>query len=132
MIFADTGAFVALLRQKDRHHLAAKRFFAARPLLVTTDYVVDETVTLLLTRISRDAAERFLRTIIQSRFVRLEMVGPDGFQAAVALFHRHHDKAWSFTDCTSFAVMKRLHLAQAFAFDSHFEQMGFARVPAER
>jgi predicted nucleic acid-binding protein len=131
VIFADTGAFIALLRQKDRHHRAAKTFLATRPLLVITDYVVDETVTLLLTRVSRDAADHFLSTILQSRFIRLEMVGPEGFHEAAVLFRHHRDKSWSFTDCTSYAVMKRLRLTQAFAFDAHFEQRGFALVPRE-
>jgi len=129
VIFADTGGFVALLREKDRHHGAARAFMVERPLLVTTDYVVDETVTLLLTRVGRPAAERFLDSVVKSRLVRLEMVGGDGFQKGVALFRHHPDKAWSFTDCTSFAVMERLHLTRAFAFDSHFEQCGFTRLP---
>ncbi|MBI1864944.1 MAG: type II toxin-antitoxin system VapC family toxin, partial [Nitrospirae bacterium] len=108
MIFADTGAFVALLREKDENYLAAKEFLASRPVLVTTDYVVDETVTLLLTRVGRKAAIRFLDAIQQSRFVRLDMVGPAGFREAADLFRAHNDKTWSFTDCASFAVMKRL------------------------
>ena len=40
------------------------------------------------------------------------------------------DKLWSFTDCTSYAVMKRLNISEVFAFDHHFEQMGFVRLPA--
>jgi hypothetical protein len=127
--FADTGGFVALLRQKDRHHRATQAFMAQRPILVTTDYVVDETVTLLLTRLGRKAAERFLDSIQKSRLVRVEMVGNDGFQQAIALFRRHPDKEWSFTDCTFFAVRERLHLTHAFAFDTHFEQRGFIRLP---
>ena len=39
------------------------------------------------------------------------------------------DKTWSFTDCTSFAVMKNMGLTEVFAFDHHFEQMGFIRLP---
>jgi hypothetical protein len=50
--------------------------------------------------------------------------------AAFAIFKRYHDKGFSFTDCTSFAVMKALKLRKAFAFDRHFEQMeGFSRLP---
>ena len=128
MTFADTGAFVALLRQKDENYPAAKEFLSSRPTLVTTDYVVDETVTLLLTRVSREAAVRFLDAVQHSRFVRLEMVGSPGFQEAADLFRSHEDKTWSFTDCASFAVMKRLGITQAFTFD-HFSRMGFTCVP---
>jgi predicted nucleic acid-binding protein len=50
---------------------------------------------------------------------------------AWGVFHSHRDKGWSFTDCTSYAVMRRLRLSQAFAFDRHFSQMlGIRRVPA--
>lgn len=129
MIFVDTGAFVALMRQKDRHHEAARNFMAAPPPLVTSDYVVDETVTLLLTRIGRDAAERFLESIRSSRLLRLEMVGKEGFNQAESVFLYHKDKEWSFTDCTSFAIAKRLGIEEVFGFDHHFEQMGLRRVP---
>ena len=129
MIFVDTGAFVALMRQKDRHHEAARSFMDGPPPLVTSDYVVDETVTLLLTRVGRDAAERFLRGIHSSRLLRLEMVGKEGFRQAASLFLHYKDKDWSFTDCTSFALAKRLGIEEVFGFDHHFEQMGLGRVP---
>jgi hypothetical protein len=41
------------------------------------------------------------------------------------------DKLWSFTDCTSYVVMKELGIADVFAFDHHFEQMGFVRLPSD-
>ena len=129
MIFVDTGAFIALMRKKDRHHEAASRFMVDPPLLVTSDYVVDETATVLLTRVSRQAAERFVEGIGSSRLLRLEMVGKEGFAQARSLFLQYHDKDWSFTDCSSLAVAKRLNLDQVFAFDRHFEQMGLHRLP---
>jgi predicted nucleic acid-binding protein len=52
----------------------------------------------------------------------------DDVEAAWRLFSTHQDKAWSFTDCTSYAVMKRLSIVEAFAFDDHFRQFGFAVV----
>jgi predicted nucleic acid-binding protein len=117
------------MRQKDRHHNAARDFLAFSPPLVTSDYVVDETVTLLLTRIGRGAAERFLQSIRSSRLVRLEMVGKEGFDQAERVFLDHKDKEWSFTDCTFFAIAKRLGIDEIFGFDHHFEQMGLRRVP---
>jgi predicted nucleic acid-binding protein len=39
------------------------------------------------------------------------------------------DKEWSYTDCTSYVVMKQLDISEAFAFDHHFEQMTFVRKP---
>ena len=49
---------------------------------------------------------------------------------AWGLFQRYRDKAFSFTDCTTFALMTRLRIAVAFAFDVHFRQYGrFVVVP---
>jgi len=42
---------------------------------------------------------------------------------------RHHDKRYSLTDCISFVVMKRMKLKTALAFDQHFVQAGFERIP---
>ena len=40
-------------------------------------------------------------------------------------FKNHEDKGFSFTDCTSFMIMKAHNLNQVLAFDHHFSQMGF-------
>jgi len=42
------------------------------------------------------------------------------------------DKDFSFTDCTSFVLMREMRLTQALTTDSHFRQMGFQVVPAAR
>jgi hypothetical protein len=46
-----------------------------------------------------------------------------------ALFKKYDDKRVSFTDCTSFALMKRLGIIAAFTFDDEFEQVGFTKFP---
>jgi len=48
---------------------------------------------------------------------------------AWSLFERRPDKAYSFTDCTSFIVMRRLKLGIAAALDNHFLQEGFQIRP---
>jgi predicted nucleic acid-binding protein len=53
-------------------------------------------------------------------------VTSERFVEAQTVFRRYNrDKTWSFTDCTSFAVMKELKIKTVFTFDDHFEQMGF-------
>lgn len=86
---------------------------------------MDETITLLLLRHSHEAAEDFLETIERTEAVRLEWIGPDRFRAAGALFRRHRDKEWSFTDCVSFTLMNELRIRDAFTTDHHFRQAGF-------
>jgi predicted nucleic acid-binding protein len=60
----------------------------------------------------------------------LEYVVPADVQQAWIVFASFRDKQWSFTDCVSFALMKRLGIPSAIALDEHFEQMpGISRVP---
>jgi uncharacterized protein len=97
--------------------------------LVTTDFVVDETLTLTRFRLGLDAAESWYQQIDRSSRLRWERVDGDRFEKARHLFFRYRDKDFSFTDCTSFAVMRELRLTQALTTDSHFRQMGFHVVP---
>jgi predicted nucleic acid-binding protein len=69
--------------------------------------------------------------VLQSPLVKRINVDEKIWQAAWDLFVRHDDKHFSFTDCTSFAIMRQLGLLNAFAFDHNFEQAGFVMLPAE-
>jgi predicted nucleic acid-binding protein len=61
---------------------------------------------------------------------RLEYVTEQDIEQAWIVFSTYRDKAWSFTDCTSLAVMRRLGLSHAIALDQHFDQMpGIATIP---
>jgi len=129
-VFMDSAGFLALWDAGDEHHAAAARLQAKladeRRRFVTSEYVVDETVTLLLIRHSHAAATDFLDTIERSEALRLEWIGPERFHAAAGLFRRHADKEWSFTDCVSFTLMRELRIRDAFTTDHHFRQAGFA------
>jgi predicted nucleic acid-binding protein len=129
-VFMDSAGFLALWDTGDEHHAAAirlqeelvrksRRFF-------TTEYVVDETVTLLLVRHSHTAAVDFLDTVERSEALRLEWIGPERFHTAAALFRKHADKGWSFTDCVSFISMRESRSRDAFTTDHHFKQAGFS------
>jgi uncharacterized protein len=128
-VFMDSAGFLALWDAGDEHHARAvslqAELAAKRRRFLTSDYVVDETVTLLLIRHSHAAAANFLDTIERSESLRLEWVGPDRFHAAAALFRKYADKEWSFTDCVSFVVMRELRIPEAFTTDPHFKQAGF-------
>ena len=64
MIFVDTGAWIALLNQRDQYHDDAVVIYNGlkqqKARLLTTDYVIDETVTWLKYRSSHQVAVRFL------------------------------------------------------------------------
>lgn len=128
-VFMDSAGFLALWDASDAYHAAAVQLQEAlarkRRRFLTTEYIVDETVTLLLVRHSHAAAVDFLDTIESSEVLRLEWIGPERFQAASAYFRKHSDKNWSFTDCVSFTTMRELRVREAFTTDHHFEQAGF-------
>ncbi|MFA5028330.1 MAG: PIN domain-containing protein [Candidatus Methylomirabilota bacterium] len=131
LLFVDTSAWYALLDRKDRNHLPAAHFVQQLPLpLVTSTYVLDETLTLVQRHLGHALAVRVGRQIWEEKIARLVRVTPADEAAAWSIFTRHSDKGFSFTDCTSFALMQRLGLEAAFAFDAHFEQSGrFLRLP---
>jgi len=137
MIFVDTSAFYALEVEDDVNHERALEF--AEELrkgrygaLVTTDYVLDETLTLLRSRHGLEAATLFYSKVARSKSLKIVWVDEELFRKAVEIFAKSKGRAWSFTDCVSFATMKLLGISYAFAFDEHFAQAGFVALPSRR
>ena len=133
-LFVDTGAFIALIDADDEKHKAAAAFYrnskekGAR--FVTTTFVVCETMNYLRARISHDIAVLFRENLKKSGFNEVITVTASIEEGAFAIFKRYADKEFSFTDCTSFSIMRSLKLKTAFAFDKHFGQIeGLNRLP---
>ncbi len=97
--------------------------------LVTTDYVSDETLTLLRMRLGLDAAERWWGIVSATSRLRWEAIDADRAERARSWLFGWRDHAFSFTDCTSFVVMKELRLTLALTGDDHFRIAGFDIVP---
>jgi predicted nucleic acid-binding protein len=131
-VFVDTSAFIALLDPRDDCHDQAVHIeqtlsnWTAR--LVTTNFVLDETYTGLRGKIQHSATLRFRDSVRQSQRLSVVRITEVVEDQAWEIFARYDDKHFSFTDCTSFAVMQQLGITTAFAFDEHFEQFGFMRV----
>jgi predicted nucleic acid-binding protein len=133
-VFVDTGAFIALTDADDENHKAAAAFYRSAKergtRFVTTNFVICETMNYLRARISHPVAVFFRENLKKSGFIEMVTVTPSVEDAAFAIFKRYADKDFSFTDCTSFSVMKSLKLKSGFAFDKHFEQFeGITRLP---
>jgi uncharacterized protein len=136
-IFVDTSAWDAIEDSGDRHHAAALRFkeelVQQQTRLYVTNFILDESYTLLLYNIGYTRTVAFKRTIdlMQTGGILIVVHVSEAIeQAAWTVFERfNQDKAWSFTDCTSKVVMENLGIGQVFVFDHHFEQMGFLRRP---
>ena len=131
--FLDTGFLIALEAADDQHHAAAiaawRETRKRRVTFVTTSYVFDEAVTFFNSRGHHAKAVTIGEVLLNSRLVTLVHVDEPIFAEAWREFTHQSDKRYSLTDCVSFVVMKRLRIKSALAFDKHFTQAGFERLP---
>ena len=129
MIFVDTSAWFARVVPTDPHHPTAFQWTAANEeRLITTDYVVDETLTLLRSRGHITYALSLGELLFSESIADLHYLTPDEILAAWIVFRDYSDKDWSFTDATSKVVIEKLGIRQAFAFDEHFRQFGSVEI----
>lgn len=128
-IFIDSSAWIAINNKKDQFHNKAikinRELLQNRCHYITTNFVLDETYTALLTKVSCFAAVDFGEKVINSRAISIIHITAKFEKEAWNIFKQYSDKFFSFTDCTSFVIMRRLRLEEAFTGDHHFEQAGF-------
>jgi predicted nucleic acid-binding protein len=123
MIFVDTSAWFAAYVPNDPQHAQVKHVLSSAPRLVTTDYILDETITLMKVLGHVDRAYHFGPHLLTGTAAKMEYIQPSDVENAWIAFAQFRDKAWSFTDCTSYVVMKRLGVTTAASLDDHFRQM---------
>jgi uncharacterized protein len=133
LLFADTAGWMACADSADPAHVrsctARDQWLEKEGLLLTTDYIIDETLTLLRLRLGLAAAEKWWHSIAASSRVQRELIHEERAERARGIFFRYRDKDFSFADCTSFALMREMRLRQALTTDTHFRQAGFQMVP---
>lgn len=124
-IMVDTSAIYALIDRSDNWHLRARQLFnelKGQELdLILTNFVVAETHSLLLSRNGHELAREWLRTLVWT----IEYVTKEDEKRAREIIVNYRDKSFSYTDASTFAVMERLGLKVALAFDNHFNQFGW-------
>ena len=131
----NTWAWYALADTRDPDHEAAQqaneRLIDQGHTFVTTNFVLAETITLIRYHLHHTAAVRFwhaLHELISAGLVELVRVSETRERAAWEIFERYTDQTFSYTDCTSFAVMDDLELTCAFTADRHFATCGYVLV----
>jgi predicted nucleic acid-binding protein len=139
MIFVDTWAWIALSDKTDQYHsIAAKeqrRLSSGRETFVTSDFVLTEFINYLNSSVPATRAQAVIEALfsqVAARAITLVHVSPEQFQKAWELRKKYSDKpAISFTDFTSFVVMRDLSTTAVFPGDLHFQQvgMGFRILP---
>ena len=138
-MLVDTGAWYAVADASDRHHEEARRFYLAEApqgRFVTTDLIASETWALLSSHLGRPAALTFWETLRETR-TSILTIDPVDLESAWHIIHAFPDQSFSFVDCTTFALMGRVGIDEAFAFDAHFlvyrfgpgRQRAFRRFP---
>ena len=139
MIFLDTGFLFALFVKGDVNHLPVCEVFEAcrgrklDEVLLTTNHVIAETVTLLRKkshpdpRTRHEIAVRVGVQLLAGKFARVHHCTGEEEHDAFAYLARHPDQSYSFVDCLSFVVMENLGIREAFAVDSDFTHRFIAR-----
>ena len=135
-IFIDTWAWYALVNTSDEGHLVAQitneELLDQEYIFVTTNFVIDETLTLIRYHLGHTIAVQFwqqFQELVADELVDYIHVDAAVEQAAWQIFEKYDDQNLSFTDCTSFAVMRRHGLTEVFTGDHHFRIMGFILRP---
>lgn len=130
MVFVDTGAFLARYLARDEHHKSAVSAWAdlTGVPLFTSNHILDETATLLGRRAGHSFAADRMENIYGSQMIQILYSTKADEMEALRWFRKLSDQKVSFTDCISFALMKRLRIPVAFTFDEHFTRAGFRPV----
>jgi predicted nucleic acid-binding protein len=132
-LFVDTSAWYALLDKSDANHHAAVKFkdSLVHPMM-TSNYIADEVITLVRSHLGYEVAIEIGQKLWDESIANLIRITLQDEKRAWEIFMNYNDKSFSFTDCTSFALMERLGITEAFAFDEHFEQYDtFIVLPLE-
>lgn len=131
-LFVDTWGWLTLRDKGERRHAeivpAFESFQQPEHRIYTSDFVLDETFTLLFRRLpfgtARETMELLAASVEEGSLVSIPITGTR-FKAAQAFRIRYQDKpAISFTDLTSMVVMQEFNIQKILTEDSHFAQVG--------
>ena len=133
MIFIDTGAFIGRYVANDQYHQEALAFWLVieknRDRCVTTNFILDETLTLLGRRAGYPFAAQKGKLILTSKiFEIIRPVEEEEFEA-LAYFEKFSDQKVSFTDCVSLVTLHKRKIKRIFSFDHFFDKIGLKRLP---
>lgn len=129
-VYVDTSAFLAVLDADDRFHQQAaavwEELLRAAARLVCSSYVIVETCALVQHRLGMDALRAFHEDVYP--VVNVYWVDSVLHGAAMDAVLTAGKRRLGIVDCVSFALMRRVGIKKAFAFDAHFKEQGFEIV----
>lgn len=126
----DSSFWYALSAPDDLHHTQARELFARHEPsgLITSERVLEELWTLLRRRKGHKTAVRVLDGLQTSKRLRRHAIDDATASAAWEWLRRHDEREYSYADASSFALMRRLRLTEALAFDGDFSAAGFIEL----
>ena len=132
-LFIDTSGWMAMADSKDPLHVTSldtrDHWLEKDGILTTSNYVLDEMLTLIRMRLGIDAMETWWTMVSESPRCKVEWISPERAEKAVRWYFGWKDQSFSFTDCTSFIVMRELGIEKVLTGDRHFRTAGFQALP---
>ena len=129
MIFVDTGAFLALYRKRDQYYRqAAETWSKLDAPLLTSSHITAELATLLARQVGWTETVDRVADVYASPNIDVIGSAREDELEALRWMRKLADQRVSFTDCVSFALMRRHRIRTAFTFDRHFRLAGFQVV----
>lgn len=130
-LFIDTSALYAYYDKSDSAHLKVAAFLdASEDIFYTSNFVLDELITLLRYRnFAIEQISSFIDALWLEKFCALLYLSPDIQRKAWKMMVKYKDHKLSFTDCTSFALMREHAIKKACTVDAHFKVAGFIVLP---
>ena len=129
IVFVDTGFWIALFDAQDQHHEKVKtnlKSIIKEYRLCLSEFITFEAITYLNCSAKKhDLALEFLNKIESNGSITVFEVDNNIKNKALAIFKKYKDQYFSFTDCTSFAIMREQKVIRYAGFDIHFRSMGF-------
>lgn len=136
LLYADTGALIALVHAGDDQHASVathfRRLRAAHDRLVTCEAVVAETVTRLRYDAGLRVVEHF-RSVLDRSAVQGSLVvresSPEDRRAAFDVMKRFADLTVSYADAVGAVIARERRVDAVFGLDNDFRIMGFVVEP---
>lgn len=131
-LFIDTWGWLTLRDKNESRHEDVKEYYSQfrvkNGTIFTSDYVLDETITLLFRRLTFKKAKESLSKMdkaIKEGYLVIEHINSERFEKAKGLRLKYQDKPMiSFTDLTSMVVMRELGIKDILTEDEHFKHVG--------
>lgn len=123
MIFVDTSGWFASIVPTDKNHGAARNWLLRnQEPLFTTDYVVDETLTLLKTGGETSRALQIADKFFKGKLAKIYFLTKEDVWQTCEIFQSYSDKDWSFTDCSNKFICEMFGHTHAFSFNRNLWQ----------